>query len=257
MSSSKASPMKLEKTTSLEDETDDDRPLSPSELDISAITAASGLRGTPAKLNASLLSTSSHQGIDSPLHGPTSSKLEKDFNGDVLNLDESVKSNANVADGDEDKGATNEGGDGSGDDNEEESETESDSEDEGMAGGGAFDMASVTYQAFTEKGETISYTLPVACSQGNLPVAVLLWGMYQAKGVDPLTPDSEGNNPIHYAALAEKFEVLDFIMQQTGGYDSQKKKLIDSRNSDKETALVRAATKVSGVSHCAITKQYL
>ena len=222
-----AQKMTVVETTTLEDEKSrddlDDRPVSPSELDISTITAASpgtAKKGTPARLNPNILSPlETDQGnTSSPLHGGKS-EPDKDLGADALNLEESVKgggSNVDKKDGAGDNGGG--GGDDDDDDeddedDDEESETESDSEDEGMTGGGAFDMASVMYNVLTDKGEE-NFTLPMACSQGNLPVAVLLWGMYQAKGVDPLTPDSEGNSPIHYAALASSFEVLDFIMQQ-------------------------------------------
>ena len=103
-----------------------------------------------------------------------------------------------------------------------------------------FDPASITYT-----WEETEYTLPLACSMGCFPIVVLLWGMYSAKGVHPMTPDSEGNNPLHFAALCASgsSEVVDFLFQQTQGVDLYKKKLVDSRNADDETPLIRAATK--------------
>ena len=47
-----------------------------------------------------------------------------------------------------------------------------------------------------------------AASQGNLPVCVLLWGMASAKRVNLMVPDSDGNNPMHYAVLADNTEVV-------------------------------------------------
>ena len=51
-------------------------------------------------------------------------------------------------------------------------------------------------------------TMKLACQQGNLPVCVLLWGIAAAKRVSLMDPDSEGNNPMHYAVLSENTEVL-------------------------------------------------
>lgn len=47
-----------------------------------------------------------------------------------------------------------------------------------------------------------------ASAQGSLPVCVLLWGMASAKRVNLMTPDSQGNNPLHMAALADTPEVM-------------------------------------------------
>jgi hypothetical protein len=46
-----------------------------------------------------------------------------------------------------------------------------------------------------------------ACSQGNLPLVVLLWGMASSKRISLMAPDFQGNNPMHFAALAESPEV--------------------------------------------------
>lgn len=46
-----------------------------------------------------------------------------------------------------------------------------------------------------------------ASEQGNLPLCVLLWGMASAKRVNLMVPDGQGNNPLHFAALAESSEV--------------------------------------------------
>lgn len=46
-----------------------------------------------------------------------------------------------------------------------------------------------------------------AASQGSLPICVLLWGMASSKRINLMTPDFQGNNPIHYAALADNPEV--------------------------------------------------
>lgn len=46
-----------------------------------------------------------------------------------------------------------------------------------------------------------------AANQGNLPCCVLLWGIASAKRVNLITQDAFGNNPMHFAALADTPEV--------------------------------------------------
>ena len=50
-------------------------------------------------------------------------------------------------------------------------------------------------------------TLTMAAAQGSLPVFVLVWGMVKAKKLNFFTPNVEGNNVLHYAAMAESSEV--------------------------------------------------
>jgi hypothetical protein len=50
-------------------------------------------------------------------------------------------------------------------------------------------------------------TISQAASQGNLPLCVLLWGMATAKRVRLMDPDSNGDTPMHFAALADIPEV--------------------------------------------------
>ena len=47
-----------------------------------------------------------------------------------------------------------------------------------------------------------------AANQGNLPLCVLLWGIASAKRVNLITQDAFGNNPMHFAALADTPEVM-------------------------------------------------
>lgn len=57
---------------------------------------------------------------------------------------------------------------------------------------------------------TVSYhgiTIATAACQGNLPLCVLLWGMAAAKKVRLMDPDSAGDTPMHFAALADLPEV--------------------------------------------------
>ena len=118
-------------------------------------------------------------------------------------------------------------------------QTSSDEDDDEGFESPVFDLSSIIYK---DPQSGFDYTLHVACSQGNLPVTALIWGMYKARGVDPMTKDSEGNNPLHYAVLADNGQVIDFIMQQTGGH-ADGYKIIDSRNDDEETPIIRAATR--------------
>lgn len=96
--------------------------------------------------------------------------------------------------------------------------------------------SSVNYQGIT---------IYAACRQGNLPVCVLLWGIAAAKQINLMESDSEGNNPVHYACMAENNEALGFIFQQTRGMFDSNTKLVDSRNLSGETALMRAMVTAS------------
>ena len=55
-----------------------------------------------------------------------------------------------------------------------------------------------------------------AAASGNLPVIVLLWSMAATKKppVNLMTPDAQGNNLVHYAALADTPEILGFLFSQ-------------------------------------------
>lgn len=46
-----------------------------------------------------------------------------------------------------------------------------------------------------------------AANQGNLPVVVLLWSMAANKKINLMSHDFQGNNPMHYACLADSSEV--------------------------------------------------
>jgi ankyrin repeat protein len=59
-------------------------------------------------------------------------------------------------------------------------------------------------------------TLNMAASDGNLPVFVLIWGMAKAKRINLMVPDQTGNNPFHYAALAESTEVRPSVISVIG-----------------------------------------
>lgn len=75
-----------------------------------------------------------------------------------------------------------------------------------------------------------------AAEQGSLPICVLLWGMASAKRISLIAPDSLGNNPLHFAALADSPEVVTFLLQQTKGEDLR---LVESRNALGETPLMK------------------
>mmetsp|Transcript_8952 Transcript_8952/g.13456 ORF Transcript_8952/g.13456 Transcript_8952/m.13456 type:complete len:728 (-) Transcript_8952:148-2331(-) len=83
-------------------------------------------------------------------------------------------------------------------------------------------------------------TIMSAASQGNLPVVVLLWGMASAKKQSLMTPDAQGNNPMHYACLANTGEVMGFLHQQMKGMLTPEIRLVDSVNNAGETPLLRS-----------------
>lgn len=91
--------------------------------------------------------------------------------------------------------------------------------------------------------EILSYngqTIITASSQGNLPVCVLLWGMASAKKINIMSNDIHGNNPMHYACLANNSEVMAFFHQQLRGMLTPEIRLVDSVNNAGETPLLRA-----------------
>lgn len=66
-------------------------------------------------------------------------------------------------------------------------------------------------------GGVVTYhglTIAKAAMQGNLPVCVLLWGMAAAKRLNLMVPDAQGNNPMHFAALADSPEVKEAVVQR-------------------------------------------
>ena len=92
---------------------------------------------------------------------------------------------------------------------------------------------------------TINYhgaTIFDAARQGNLPLCVLLWGMAASKRVNLMEPDPRGNNPMHFAAIADTPEVMGFLQQQGRALVSPPHtRLVDSKNDAGETPLLRAA----------------
>jgi ankyrin repeat protein len=57
-----------------------------------------------------------------------------------------------------------------------------------------------------------------------------------------MVPDEKGNNPMHFAALADNPEVVSFFVQQTRGFFADNVRLLECRNSAGETPLLRAMT---------------
>jgi hypothetical protein len=49
--------------------------------------------------------------------------------------------------------------------------------------------------------------ISMACQEGNLAACVLLWGIAAAKRISLMEPDAEGNNPMHFACMADNPEV--------------------------------------------------
>jgi len=67
-------------------------------------------------------------------------------------------------------------------------------------------MESLAYQGITFKE---------ACKTGNLPIVSYLWTLASNKNIDLMIPESEyGNNPYHYAALADTDEIVLYLYQQ-------------------------------------------
>ena len=117
-----------------------------------------------------------------------------------------------------------------------------DSADEASDGDTANSTTTTTNPMTNAKAPSYNdMTLSLSCTKGDLPTTVLIWGMYSANNLSPITPDSEQNNPLHFAALSDKVEVVDFIMQQTQGNFFTNQRLVDTTNSDGETPLLRAA----------------
>lgn len=83
-------------------------------------------------------------------------------------------------------------------------------------------------------------TIGQASTLGNLPVCVLLWGIAKNNCVNLMIPDGEGNNPVHYAALADTAEVVRFLNQQTKGMLTPDCRLLESRNNNGETPILRS-----------------
>ncbi len=82
----------------------------------------------------------------------------------------------------------------------------------------------------------------MAASSGNFPVFVLLWGMAAGKRINLMIPDISGNNLLHYAALADNCEVMNFILHQSKNIPTSvpEMRLVDIRNEAGETALHKA-----------------
>jgi hypothetical protein len=54
--------------------------------------------------------------------------------------------------------------------------------------------------------------MQLACSQGNLPVVLTLWGLALPRHINMMSPDVEGNTPVHYSALADNAEVYNTLI---------------------------------------------
>jgi len=92
---------------------------------------------------------------------------------------------------------------------------------------------------------SISYhgvSIAQAASMGSLPLCVLLWGMASARRLSLMAPDGQGNNPMHFAALADNPEVVGFFVQQTKGLFADNVPLVECRNGSGETPLLRSMT---------------
>ncbi len=78
-----------------------------------------------------------------------------------------------------------------------------------------------------------------AAAQGNLPLCVLLWGIASAKKVKIMTCDVNGNNPMHFASLADSPEVGWFTIKHCCTYMYLLHRLLDSYcNRPKDTRIL-------------------
>lgn len=53
--------------------------------------------------------------------------------------------------------------------------------------------------------------ISMACQEGNLAACVLLWGIAAAKRITLMDADAEGNNPMHFACMADNPEVRNLL----------------------------------------------
>ncbi|CAN0235700.1 unnamed protein product, partial [Discosporangium mesarthrocarpum] len=124
-------------------------------------------------------------------------------------------------------------------------------------------LADITY-----KGVGIA----VACARGDLPLVCMLVTEGEEQGVDMLSADEEGNNPLHYAALSENPSLIDYLLRKArsrgtirgwigngGGAINGRARgpsllpppgcpgghawFVEMRNNEDETALLRSAVK--------------
>ena len=105
--------------------------------------------------------------------------------------------------------------------------------DDDVSGGGA---NSISYRGIRARE---------AAASGNLPVIVLLWSIAATKKppVSLITPDAQGNNLAHFAALADTPEILGFLFsQQTASWFASEVQLVNAANDRGETPLLRAMT---------------
>lgn len=109
---------------------------------------------------------------------------------------------------------------------------------------------------YTPNVDTLTYqgtTFKEACKNGNLPLVSYLWIQAGSKNIDLMIPDGEyGNNPYHYAALADTNEIILYLYQQqlsminNSGRSPLKNKndismFVNCRNTYGETPILSAA----------------
>lgn len=82
-----------------------------------------------------------------------------------------------------------------------------------------------------------------AATTGNLPLFVLLWTMAKSKNIKLFVADNLGNTLLHYAALAEDNEVLQFTVKQLKGAKLNNIPLYHICNNDGDTPLMLAISK--------------
>ncbi|CAM9264472.1 unnamed protein product, partial [Ectocarpus sp. 6 AP-2014] len=116
--------------------------------------------------------------------------------------------------------------------------------------------------------------LPAACVKGDLPLVAMLLAEGAENGINMLSADADGNNPLHYACLSESPDLITFLLRKaaaaassssssssnssspsagaasrrplSGVHDTPrqrlaKSRLLEARNAESETPLLRAA----------------
>ncbi|CAN0203640.1 unnamed protein product, partial [Ectocarpus fasciculatus] len=118
--------------------------------------------------------------------------------------------------------------------------------------------------------------LPAACANGDLPLVAMLLAEGAENGINMLSADADGNNPLHYACLSESPDLITFLLRKAAAaaasssssssspsaaaasaaarrspppacvHDTPrqrlaKSRLLEARNAESETPLLRAA----------------
>ncbi|CAN0473079.1 unnamed protein product, partial [Ectocarpus sp. 12 AP-2014] len=62
--------------------------------------------------------------------------------------------------------------------------------------------------------------LPAACVNGDLPLVAMLLAEGAENGINMLSADADGNNPLHYACLSESPDLITFLLRKAAASSS-------------------------------------